>query len=143
MSEIVGVEDHRVEAMRAEVSQSCFGGLQEGAPDAAASVGGMHGESVQVISPAVPAGNDRSDEDAFVFGDDERLGIAPEECLDRCVTVWWTARVLGRAVPEIKDMINVAIDGGPQRQGEHVGKSRIHWARDARAVRFDRVRVVT
>jgi predicted nucleic acid-binding protein len=55
------------------------------------------------------------------------LGVVLEECLDRGATIWWAARVLGGAVPEIKDMINVAIDRGRQRRSQHGKQSRTRY----------------
>jgi hypothetical protein len=74
---VVG-EDHGVYASGPKLLQALSSGVEQGTPDALAAAIGVNGEPVQVRSPAVPAGNEGTNELRVGEGDKASFRVTRE-----------------------------------------------------------------
>src|SRR6185437_16692782 len=78
LAKIIDIEHHRIDASRPQDLKPVFRSVQKRRSDALPSPARPDREPVQVIPPAIPARDDRSDQLAVVLGHNQGLRIAAE-----------------------------------------------------------------
>jgi hypothetical protein len=74
-------------------------------------------EAVEVVAPAVPAGDDRPDQLTVGFGQDRRVRVPGQQRQHGVPRVGRTAVVLGRLYPQRQQVIDIGSGSRAQDEG--------------------------
>ena len=82
MSRVVAVDDHRIDADRAVLSELLLGRGEQPTGEPATSMAGVHGHAIQVRSPSVPADDHTAEDGLLLHRQEERSRVTGDKRLD-------------------------------------------------------------
>jgi hypothetical protein len=106
LSALVGIEHHGIDTAPAERLEPLLRCREQGGRNALAAMFWRDREAVQVAAPAVPGGDQGTDDDFVELGDQHGLRVAFEQPRD-AVAVITDALAFGGGTPEAEQLIDV------------------------------------